>query len=609
MAPSLPARNSSLRGFVGRSAAEFFKASLLGTSLLGGLLTVSLTSGCSVTGPGKSPEAQGRAATHNMIEAQKRQWQEEAKRQTVTFSDIKTPRPTDPSANPYDAGLNDPRNASSNQRGEISLPERPAYSARSEQGPQPGMSRQLADLRDQRSQPESEAGLVKIAGSRAAVEPLAPQTSREPLEPLSRTLAATDSTSRPPVGNRSLLDETLDDGIQQVAFYEDETDPAARPVPVQRPETPEWPGRAIPRDDRPVDTNRFAGSPSAGRHPLSPISHTTSPRIPQPGEVVCPTGTCPTILGPFGPEPIDPTEYPDEYLCDGGDRGMPFHYEGAARSGLDTEDTIGEFKDETGKARSAVSSKVCIYAPRFAAVRSKTAPAINEDLDIIAAAHDGVQIAGIDTRLGIEEQTQRNSLARLDTSARASGIRVDAWEGSLDKVDIARGLEERLISYQSLSFIQEGRLRQNEEPILYFGAQAAASWSRDLNPVIAAHESNGHELQAEFKVRNVTGIEDRRAPGELRIVKLADKEVAKPGDIITFTIRFDNLGGRDLFDVTIVDNLTPRMQYIPGSVDCNLPGTADATDNGEGSVLLTFKFDDPLKGQTGGSITFKCRVN
>ena len=360
---------------------------------------------------------------------------------------------------------------------------------------------------------------------------------------------------------------------------------------------------AIPRDDR------HGGPVASARHPLSPISHETSPRVPQPGEVVCPTGACPTVLGPYGPEPIDPTDYPDEYLCDGGDRGAPFHYEGYARGGLDTEDTVGEFRDETGKAHSTISSKVCIYAPRFAAVRSNSAPAVNEDLDIIAAAHDGVQLAGIDTRLALEEQTQRNSLARLDTSSRASGVRADAGEGWLGQVDIAKGIEERLISYQSLSFIQEGRIRQSEEAILSFGAQAAGNWSRDLNPVIAGHAANGHQLQAEFKVRQLSGVEDRRSPGDLRIVKLADKETAKPGDVITFTLRFDNLGERDLFDITIVDNLTPRLQYIEGSVVSKIAGGVDVKPNGEGSSILTFTFDEPLKGLTGGSVTFECRVN
>jgi len=57
-------------------------------------------------------------------------------------------------------------------------------------------------------------------------------------------------------------------------------------------------------------------------------------------------------------------------------------------------------------------------------------------------------------------------------------------------------------------------------------------------------------------------------------VKLADKQIAKPGDIVTFTIRYDNIGDREVHDVVIIDNLTPRLEYIEDSAECDAPASS-----------------------------------
>src|SRR5436190_17145177 len=69
----------------------------------------------------------------------------------------------------------------------------------------------------------------------------------------------------------------------------------------------------------------------------------------------------------------------DEYICDGGDLN-----EGANIKkdqtvvGVDQEDTIAHYTTLDGHKEITESNKVCIYAPRFAAVRHITAPIITE---------------------------------------------------------------------------------------------------------------------------------------------------------------------------------------------------------------------------------------
>jgi uncharacterized repeat protein (TIGR01451 family) len=97
-------------------------------------------------------------------------------------------------------------------------------------------------------------------------------------------------------------------------------------------------------------------------------------------------------------------------------------------------------------------------------------------------------------------------------------------------------------------------------------------------------------------------------PGVLRVVKIADRAAAAPGEIVTFTIRYDNLGDKPVHHVRVVDNLTPRLELVEGSATSDRAGRLDIEPNGEGSFVLTFVVDDPLAGKTGGTVTFQARV-
>ena len=76
------------------------------------------------------------------------------------------------------------------------------------------------------------------------------------------------------------------------------------------------------------------------------------------------------------------------------------------------------------------------------------------------------------------------------------------------------------------------------------------------------------------------------------------------------TIHFQNVGDFPVYDVRISDNLTPRLEYVPGSasIDELHPGEVVAEPNGEGSQILTFILDEHLEGHSSGTITFEARV-
>ncbi len=96
---------------------------------------------------------------------------------------------------------------------------------------------------------------------------------------------------------------------------------------------------------------------------------------------------CPMPCGPVCTAPAPPTRplLPrDEYLCDGGDRGIPVTVGPDGRlGGVEPRDAVVRFdigRGELVKPRVLPTNVVCIYAPRFAEVRVTTGT--NATIDI-----------------------------------------------------------------------------------------------------------------------------------------------------------------------------------------------------------------------------------
>ena len=194
--------------------------------------------------------------------------------------------------------------------------------------------------------------------------------------------------------------------------------------------------------------------------------------------------------------------------------------------------------------------------------------------------------------------------------SRASGLEGEDDPDTLNQTTVAGRNDKLQNVFENLLFLQSGRLERTEVAIIAEHINAAQHWTRHLSPTITAHSSAGNQLEATLKPTEIIGLEDsRKTKGDLQIVKLADKKIALPGDVITFTLRYDNLGDFELKNIRIVDNLTPRLEYIEGSAKFGgLEGELQTYDNNEGSLILQFKLTEELPGHTGGTITFQTRV-
>ncbi len=352
------------------------------------------------------------------------------------------------------------------------------------------------------------------------------------------------------------------------------------------PAFPKLPAAAVPPAQFPPE---FCppGHPAAGGLPFPPV--------------------VPAWIGGAAIAPI-PAHFPDEYLCDGGDREYPVRYDADTRLGLDTEDTVVEYTDHIGGEHVKPTNRVCVYAPRFGAMRSVSLPVLGTSVDQIASADRFSHGAGLQNRDVTGIHKDNLAVGKYRTRQRASDIDVNAWPMEMDQTQVVAGYEMLQNTFEDFQFVRSGLLTQTEEVFLARGVQSAAVWTRDQYPIVAAQTDQAQEVVAEFRAQELIGRKDLNKPGKLRIVKLADKSVAQPGDVVTFTIRYDNLGDLPLYDIRIIDNLTPRLQYIEDSETSDRAGRLVLQDNEEGSLILEFHFDDPLAGHEGGVVTFQARV-
>jgi uncharacterized repeat protein (TIGR01451 family) len=301
------------------------------------------------------------------------------------------------------------------------------------------------------------------------------------------------------------------------------------------------------------------------------------------------------------------TRFPDEYLFDGGDHGPRLHFNDGGIDGLQPEDTLATYRDECLNRRITPSNCVAIYAPRFAAIT-----AISEPLEDVGGGRPSQSIAtrggvGLVNRVGTFAQHQRDTTERLVTRIRASGVKSDILANMLDRPIAIQGFIHTTTPLQDFAFLRTGEFKQVEEARLAESIQSAVVWTRDQNPVIAARAEGTIELKSRFVAEEVVGRECK-SKGKLRIVKLADRSAAQPGDVITFTIRFDNISTGEVQDVVIIDSLTDRLEYIEDSATCDRKGTLFTEDNGEGSLILRWELDEPLAARSGGVVTFQARA-
>jgi uncharacterized repeat protein (TIGR01451 family) len=128
--------------------------------------------------------------------------------------------------------------------------------------------------------------------------------------------------------------------------------------------------------------------------------------------------------------------------------------------------------------------------------------------------------------------------------------------------------------------------------------------------VVGRVEAGPQVIRATAEVRDFTACcgEPCIPDKPLHLLKWADRQSAQIGDVVTFTLKYTNLGGRAITDVAVSDSLSPRLEYVPGSAQADRDAVFTVQPNEAGSVVLRWEIGGRLAGGQSGVVRFQAKV-
>ena len=327
------------------------------------------------------------------------------------------------------------------------------------------------------------------------------------------------------------------------------------------------------------------------------------------GTVICdgdsPFGGASVVIGdPYGPL-VGPS---DEYLCDGGDFFTPAGVRADwVVEGLEQEDAVAHYDTLDGRVIVVPSNRVCIYAPRFAAVRRVVNLMAHEQpLFINEMREDQVPVGAAESQ-PVASSLQRHAVAINRGERPATLFRQRQQAGELEQLYATMEAYNSVSAYAALEIIRTGQVNNAEKPRLATAIQSAITWTGDQAPQVVFNAKRAQEMDGLRQVGIIYQTDEPNRP-RLRLLKLASRGHALPGEEIEFTLRFDNIGDQVMGNVTIVDNLSTRLEYIPGSAQSSVDANFITEPNDAGSTILRWEITDPVKPREGGVLRFRTRV-
>jgi uncharacterized repeat protein (TIGR01451 family) len=338
--------------------------------------------------------------------------------------------------------------------------------------------------------------------------------------------------------------------------------------------------------------------PTAERSPLAPREEICSPSEQTTIDVGC------NSHDPYGPL-VGP---PDEYLCDGGDFVTPAGVQEDWKIlGLEPEDAIGHYDTVDGRTIVTPSNRVCIYAPRFAAVRRVVQPLVNEQPVFINQTLEELSPAKAVEALPPISQFQRHKVA-VDVAQQPANIfRQRQQAGGLENLLATMEAFNSIALQANLTIIRTGEVSAAEQALVERLSQAATAWTGVQAPQVVFGVKQAH---AEVGVKQPGIIYQTDGPKhpKLRLIKLASSGHAALGEEVEFTLRYDNVGDQVIGNVTIVDNLSTRLEYVPESAKSSVDADFITQSNDAGSLILRWEIRDPVEPGDGGVLRFRAKV-
>lgn len=299
----------------------------------------------------------------------------------------------------------------------------------------------------------------------------------------------------------------------------------------------------------------------------------------------------------------------DEFLCQGGDQHLEVRV-GSDWSvqGLDSEDTVAHFDTLDGRTIVESSNRVCIYAPRFAAVRKITSLVEHYQRQRIAGFE-----APLQPQLHLEERVAVSAVQPIQSDnmrdrSLTGTIRERERSTGVESVETLGAFQNEFLPYENFQAMRTGVHDNLETALLVEYAEAATTWTHDKGVQVIIQGVVAEVDQGIKRPQATIVFVDTPGRPRLRLIKLCSTKHAQPGDTVEFTLRFDNIGDELIGNVTLIDNLTTRLEYVPDSSQSSRDAEFFTQANDGESLVLRWEITDPLEPGEGGIIRFQCKV-
>jgi uncharacterized repeat protein (TIGR01451 family) len=299
---------------------------------------------------------------------------------------------------------------------------------------------------------------------------------------------------------------------------------------------------------------------------------------------------------------------PDEYLCDGGDYGMPAGVRADwSTTGIEQEDAISHYDTVDGRVVVEPSNRVCIYAPRFGAVRRVENLLVNQHRVGPGRIVDEMGLVVADEVLEPASSVQRHAPSASLGDQPANLFRSREQAGGIQSRIVAMHVTHVLSAQTNLHVMRLGIIDNAEKPWLAQAILSAHTWASDQSAQVVIDSKAAQQLKSTTQPGQVYVVDEPDSP-RIRLIKIASKGAAQLGEEVEFALRFDNIGDQTIGNVTIIDNLSTRLELVEGSQKASVDAEFFSEPNEGGSHVLRWEIAKPLKPGEGGVITFRTRV-
>ncbi len=238
---------------------------------------------------------------------------------------------------------------------------------------------------------------------------------------------------------------------------------------------------------------------------------------------------------------------PQEYIYDGGDQSPAVRIRNDySIVGLGPEDTVVQFTTEDGREFAETGCRTAIYAPRFASVRRITSFGTSDGVLAAQAAlrdeplvHMHAPVPPIQVAERLKANNESNVKVVEAFRDRNRGVPVLQNQGP-------QGWTNAFRPYEDLQLIRHGVVEETERVALLKSAANAIAWSTVDELMVFVDNKSTALIETEDHPQELLTYE--LGDARIRLCKVASQQSANVGDVVDFTIRFDNTAEQILSD-------------------------------------------------------------